>query len=115
MKDLSNDTYAMLLCFLFSDFLNKSICCGYLFELHRLVDAIQMSTHNICLYRQNYTGCNLRTMELLECVLIGVCAVIRSNTVYLQAGLHITSVAHLSADPGVASLNPAKPHNFCGE
>ena len=35
-------------CF-FSDFLSKSICYGYSFELHRQVDAIQMGTHNICL------------------------------------------------------------------
>ena len=49
------------------------------------VDAIQMSTHNICLYKEvgkNYTGCNLKTIELLDYALIGVCAVIRSNTVY---------------------------------
>ena len=30
-----------------------------------------------------YSGCNPKTMELLECALIGICAVIRSNTVYL--------------------------------
>ena len=29
------------------------ICCGYPFELHPLVDAIQMSTHNICFYKEN--------------------------------------------------------------
>ena len=29
-----------------------------------------------------YTGCNLKTTEFLDCALIGVCAVIRSNTVY---------------------------------
>ena len=34
---------------LFSLLLYKGICCGYSFELHRQVDAIQMSTHNICL------------------------------------------------------------------
>ena len=34
-------------CVLFSDFLNKGICCGHPFELRRLVDAIQMITHNI--------------------------------------------------------------------
>ena len=54
------------------------------FELHRQVDAIQMGTHNICLYKEvdkKYTGCNLKTTELLDCALIGVCAVIRSNTV----------------------------------
>ena len=38
-------------------------CCGYSFELHRQVNAIQMSTHNICLYEevhvdQKYIGCN---------------------------------------------------------
>ena len=68
----------------FSDFLYKGICCGYSFELHRLVDAIQMSTHNICLYKEvkkKYIGCNLKTTEFLDCALIGVCAVIRSNTV----------------------------------
>ena len=51
-KDSSNDAYAVLLyCFFFffSDFLYKSICCGYSFELHRQVDAIQIVTHIICL------------------------------------------------------------------
>ena len=60
--------------FFFSDFLYKGI-----------VDAIQMSTHNICLYKEvkkKYIGCNLKTTEFLDCALIGVCAVIRSNTVY---------------------------------
>ena len=72
---------------LFSDILSKSICCGYSFELHRQVDAIQMGTHNICLYKEvdkMYTGCNLKTTELLDCALIGVCAVIRSNTVHQE-------------------------------
>ena len=43
-----------------------------------------MSTDNICLYKEvarKYTCCNLKTTELLKCALIGVCAVIRSNTV----------------------------------
>ena len=30
----------------------KCICCGYPFELHRQVDAIQMGTHNICIYKE---------------------------------------------------------------
>ena len=67
-----------------SDFLYKSMCCGYSSELHRQVDAIQMGTQNICFYKEvdkKYTGCNLKIMELLDCVLLGVCAVIRSNTV----------------------------------
>ena len=34
----------------FSDFLYKSICCWYSFELPQLVEAIQMSTNNICFY-----------------------------------------------------------------
>ena len=71
----------MIIMQFFSDFLYKGICCEYSFELDRL---IQMSTHNICLYKvdKKYTGCNLNTMELLDCAFIGVCAVIRSNTVY---------------------------------
>ena len=43
-----------------------------------------MGAHNICLYKEvdkKYTGYNLKTMELLDCALIGVCAVIRSNMV----------------------------------
>ena len=43
-----------------------------------------MGTLNICLYKEvdkKYTGCNLKTTELLDCALIGVCMVIRSNTV----------------------------------
>ena len=59
--------------------------CGYSFELHRQVDAIQMGSNNIRLYKEvdkKYTGYNLKTTELLDCALIGVCAVIRLNTVH---------------------------------
>ena len=42
-KDSLNDAYAMFLCEV-SDFLCKGICCGYSFELHRQVDAIQIGT-----------------------------------------------------------------------
>ena len=31
--------------------------------------------------KKKYTGYNLKTTEFLDCALIGVCAVIRSNTV----------------------------------
>ena len=48
MKGVFNDTYALS----FFDFLYKSICCGYSFELPGLVEAIQMSTHNICFYKE---------------------------------------------------------------
>ena len=43
----------------FRDFIYKSICCGYPFELHQQIDAIQTVTHNICLYKEvdkKYTG-----------------------------------------------------------
>ena len=82
-KDQKRTYLMMIMRFFFSDFLYKGICCGYSFELHRQVDAIQMRTHNICLYKKvnkKYTGCN-KTTEFHECALIGVCAVIRSNTV----------------------------------
>ena len=50
-----------------------------------------MGTHNICLYKEvdkKYTGCNLKTTELLDCALIGVCGVIRSNTVIVKKKLN---------------------------
>ena len=82
-KKISKWLFWWFLCNLFSDFLYKSICCGYSFELHRQVDAVQMDTHNICPYKVNkkYTGCNLEITDLLDCALIGVCAVIKANTV----------------------------------
>ena len=33
--------------------LYKSICCWYSFELPQLVEAIQMSTNNICFHKEN--------------------------------------------------------------
>ena len=48
------------------------------------VELLRQGTQNIFLYKQvdrKYTGCNLKTMELLDCGLIEVYAVIRSNTV----------------------------------
>ena len=44
-KVLFDDDFAI-----FSYFLYRGICCGYSFEYNQQVDAIQMSTHNICLY-----------------------------------------------------------------
>ena len=78
-NDLFDDIYAIF----FSEFLYKSTCCGYSFEVHPEVDAIQMGTHNICLYREidKSTLAVIWNLELLDCVLIGVWAVIRSNTV----------------------------------
>ena len=71
-------SYLMVLCDVFSDFLYKSICCGYSFELHGQIYAIQMGTHNICLYKEEDK--KVKNTELLDCLLIGVCALIRSNT-----------------------------------
>ena len=62
LQDLFDDFYAI---FFFYEFLYKSICCGNSFELHH-----QMGTHNIWLYKEvdkKYTGCYLKTMELLDC------------------------------------------------
>ena len=57
------------------------------------VDAIQMSTHKVCLYKEvdeKYTGCNLKTTKLLDCALIAVCVVIRSNMVCEKMGkIHV--------------------------
>ena len=69
-------TYLMVLmrCFvgIFSEFLSKSICRGYSFELHQQVNAIQMSSHNIFFYKEvdkKYTGFNLKTTEWIYCAL----------------------------------------------
>ena len=41
-----------------------------------------MSTHNICYYKEvDDITLNLNPTKLLDCALIGVCVVIRSNTV----------------------------------
>ena len=69
-------TYLMMIMGFFSDFLYKGICCGYSFELHRQVDAVQMSTQNICHYKEvkkKYTGCNLKTTEFLDGAYRGMC------------------------------------------
>ena len=45
-----------------------------------------MGTHSICFYKgvaKQYTRCNPKSTELLDCALIGVCAIIRSNTICL--------------------------------
>ena len=71
-------TYSMMFMrSFFFCFLHESLCCGY-------SDAIQMGTHNKCLYKEvdeKYTGCNMKTPKLLDCALIGLCVVIRPNTV----------------------------------
>ena len=68
------------------------------------VDAIQMGTHIISLYKQvdkKYTGCNLKTTQLINCALIRICAVIRLQTVcdvVLQNILNIAILFHYKID-----------------
>ena len=79
VKDLSNDACVIFFFFfcvcVFLILFIKALWCGYTFEWHQQVNAIQMGAPNICLYKEvdkKYTGCNLKTMELLDCALIGV-------------------------------------------
>ena len=58
-----------------------------------------MGTHNICRYKEvdkKYTGCYLKTVKLLDCALIGVCAVIRSNTVCYGYSIEVPQVMCLT-------------------
>ena len=66
-------------------FINAYVVDTHLNSIDK-VHAIQMSTHNICHYKEidkKYTGCILKTTALLDSVLIGVYVVIRSNTVII--------------------------------
>ena len=70
----------------FSDFLYKSICCGSIWIASTTTYAFIRKEVDI-----KYTGCNLKSAELLDCALIGVCAVIRSNTVF-QISYHSCAI-----------------------
>ena len=51
----------------------KWVPTKHAFELHQQIDAIQIGTRNICFYKEvnkKYTGCNLKTTELLDCTLL---------------------------------------------
>ena len=63
--------------FFLSDFLYKSTCCRYSFELLRLVH----TTYAFIKKLIRVMSCNLKTIKLLNCALRGVCSVIRANTV----------------------------------
>ena len=56
------------------------------------LNCIDLDTHNICLYKEvekkEYTGYNLKTTELLDCALIGICTIIRSNTIIFLFSSH---------------------------
>ena len=49
-----------------------------------------MSTNNICCYKQIDNG---TLTKLLDCVLIGVCAVIRSNMVFKNINYLLMALA----------------------
>ena len=71
-----------------------------------------MGTHNICLYKEvdkTYTGCNLKTTELLVCVLKGHCVAISSNTVYQVLLSGFRSRVRISV-PVYAETNHLRPH-----
>ena len=61
IRSVFNAAYAMS----FSDFLYKTICCGYSFALPGQVKAIQMSTHNICFYKVDKSK-----LRLLNCLTV---------------------------------------------
>ena len=63
MSSVLNDAFAIL----FSDFLHKNLCCGYSFELPRLVEAIQMISLNICFYREVDKSTLTVILRLLNC------------------------------------------------
>ena len=52
----------------YSRLLYKAICCRYPLELHRLVDAIQMSTHNIRVYKRNQKAKKKSTKKHRTCI-----------------------------------------------
>ena len=84
-KDQKRTYLMMIMRFSFLIFLIKAYA----------IDAIHMNIHKTCLYKEvdkNYTGCNLKTTKLPDCALIGVCGVIRSNTVYILGEHLVRSV-----------------------
>ena len=68
-------------------------------------------------------GCNLKCWKLLYCALIGVCAVFRSNTVYMYFTLYIrhhmfvcVEILPPSQPNGVMSSVVSLPnHTFTGQ
>ena len=48
MRGIFDDAYTIF----FSDLFFKCICCGCSFEMPQLAEAIQMSTNNICFYKE---------------------------------------------------------------
>ena len=66
-----------------------------------------MGTQNVCRFKEidkNYTGCNLKTTELLDCALIAACAEIRSNTVFLLKAME----AYIEPKKNITKKNKKK-------
>ena len=83
-----NDAYVTC-----SDFLYKSIFYGYSFEL---LLQVHMCADNICYHKEvDNINCNMKPTKLLDCSLIGVSAVVKSNTVLL---LHLRSSEHCKSE-----------------
>ena len=90
LKNLSTKDLSMMLmqcfcAFFFQFVFIKASVVGS--HLDKQLDAIQMDTHNICLYKEvdiKYVGCNLKTRELLDCALIQVCVVSRLNVLFIS-------------------------------
>ena len=84
--DSSNDAYAIFLCcFFFVIFFIKAYVVGT--HLNCIDKSMQFKWVPTTFALKKYTGCNLKTMELLDCAFIGVCAVIRLNTVFSKIKL----------------------------
>ena len=78
--DSSNDAYAIFLCcFSFVIFFITAYVVGT--HLNCIDKSMQFKWAPTTFAFKKYTGCNLKTLELLDCALIGVCVEIRSNTV----------------------------------
>ena len=76
-----------------------------------------MSTDNICLFKEvarKYTCCNLKTTELLNCALIGVCVVIRSNTVvFIIANICLIEIPVVNANSVDPNQMPYSVSTVC--
>ena len=84
-KGLYNDAYAMFVCVFFIFFIRTYI---YVVDTHlNCINKLMLFKWVPATYTyykevdKKYTGYNLKTTELLDCMLTGVCAIIRSTTV----------------------------------
>ena len=79
-EGLINDAYAIFfVIFLFVIFFIEAYVVGT--DLNCIDKSMQFKWAPTTFGFKQSTGCNLKTTELLDCALIGICAVIRSTTV----------------------------------